>query len=34
MIRWIEGAKRPETRAARLKRVLRFLKTTPADATP
>jgi excinuclease ABC subunit A len=29
MIRWIESAKRPETRAARLKRVIRYLKTAP-----
>jgi ABC-type multidrug transport system ATPase subunit len=29
MIGWIENAKRPETRAARLKRVMRFLKTAP-----
>jgi hypothetical protein len=29
MIRWIESAKRPETRATRIKRVMRFLKTAP-----
>jgi excinuclease ABC subunit A len=31
MIGWIETAKRAETRAARLKRVLRFLKTQPKE---
>jgi ABC-type multidrug transport system ATPase subunit len=30
MIRWIESAKRPETRATRIKRVIRFLNTTQA----
>jgi ABC-type multidrug transport system ATPase subunit len=29
MIRWIESAKRAETRETRIKRVIRFLKTTP-----
>jgi hypothetical protein len=31
MIGWIESAKRPETRAERLKRVVRFLKTQPKE---
>ena len=30
IIRWIESAKRPETRASRIKRAIRFLKNSPA----